>query len=441
MSQRRSYVAAAQVGEDDLRRGRDGGRDRPAARDVHALRRRRRTAGRRCAQLPVPTRAAAAAAVGGTVYVVGGHDAGREHACASGPGTASGWRGAGAAAGAALQPRGGRGRRSVYVLGGFDGRPGARATSSSTTRAPTAGAARPPLPRPNHAFGAVAFGGEIWVIGGRRGEEVLREVLDPRSAHAGAGGAARRCRSRWSSSARPSSATRSTRSGSRPTRSTTQRPGRWREGPTPAVTRHAPRGLRRRAARSTRSAAARPRSATARSSSGSTSSCMELVRWRTRTMPARGPVGNTRSIGLSILWAIRDASGLYVLVWTYRTQDGDQALLRQADHRRRARTRDRARDQPPSPTSSCRPRSGTCTRSVDGGTSPVSAMRRGSGCCSDRRHVHLVLQGAGSAEPLLGVEGRDELEPAGATSPRCLAITMRCTSFVPSPISRIFWSR
>ncbi len=25
--------------------------------------------------------------------------------------------------------------------------------------------------------------------------------------------------------------------------------------------------------------------------------------------------------------------------------------------------------------------------------------------------------------------------------PRCLAITIRCTSFVPSPISRIFWSR
>ena len=26
-------------------------------------------------------------------------------------------------------------------------------------------------------------------------------------------------------------------------------------------------------------------------------------------------------------------------------------------------------------------------------------------------------------------------------SPRCRAITMRCTSLVPSPISRIFWSR
>ena len=36
--------------------------------------------------------------------------------------------------------------------------------------------------------------------------------------------------------------------------------------------------------------------------------------------PARGPVGNTRSIGLSILWAILTL-GIYTLVWTYRTQE------------------------------------------------------------------------------------------------------------------------
>jgi Domain of unknown function (DUF4234) len=34
----------------------------------------------------------------------------------------------------------------------------------------------------------------------------------------------------------------------------------------------------------------------------------------------RGPVGNTRSIGLSILWTILTL-GIYTLVWTYRTQD------------------------------------------------------------------------------------------------------------------------
>lgn len=49
-----------------------------------------------------------------------------------------------------------------------------------------------------------------------------------------------------------------------------------------------------------------------------------VVRMGDATTPvlgmARGPVGNTRSIGLSILWAILTL-GIYVLVWTYRTQE------------------------------------------------------------------------------------------------------------------------
>jgi hypothetical protein len=45
------------------------------------------------------------------------------------------------------------------------------------------------LPRPVHAFGAVVFRGEIWVIGGRRGAEQLREVwiFDPRTSRWRAG--------------------------------------------------------------------------------------------------------------------------------------------------------------------------------------------------------------------------------------------------------------
>jgi len=34
----------------------------------------------------------------------------------------------------------------------------------------------------------------------------------------------------------------------------------------------------------------------------------------------RGPVGNTRSIGLSILWAVLTL-GIYSLIWTYKTQE------------------------------------------------------------------------------------------------------------------------
>ena len=34
----------------------------------------------------------------------------------------------------------------------------------------------------------------------------------------------------------------------------------------------------------------------------------------------RGPVGNTRSIGLSILWAVLTL-GIYTFIWTYKTQE------------------------------------------------------------------------------------------------------------------------
>ena len=45
---------------------------------------------------------------------------------------------------------------------------------------------------------------------------------------------------------------------------------------------------------------------------------------------------------------------------------------------------------------------------------------------------------AAAAAVFLEVTGAGA-QPSGR--PRCFAITMRCTSFVPSPISRIFWSR
>ena len=34
----------------------------------------------------------------------------------------------------------------------------------------------------------------------------------------------------------------------------------------------------------------------------------------------RGPVGNRRSIGLSILWAVLTL-GIYTIIWTYKTQE------------------------------------------------------------------------------------------------------------------------
>jgi hypothetical protein len=92
------------------------------------------------------------------------------------------------------------------------------------------------LPRPTHAFGVVAYEGELWVIGGRRSEEILREVtiFDPQTREwrdgprlpepmelVGAAVAGDDIHAVWES-------TYQVFDGSR-----------WRRGPSPLVTRHA----------------------------------------------------------------------------------------------------------------------------------------------------------------------------------------------------------
>jgi hypothetical protein len=89
-----------------------------------------------------------------------------------------------------------------------------------------------------HAFGALAFGDELWVLGGRRGESVLREVwiLDPDSLRwrrgpalprgmelLGADSSGGEIHAVWESVYQVYDA----------------ESGRWRDGPTPLVTRHA----------------------------------------------------------------------------------------------------------------------------------------------------------------------------------------------------------
>jgi hypothetical protein len=53
---------------------------------------------------------------------------------------------------------------------------------------------------------------------------------------------------------------------------------------------------------------------------------------------------------------------------------------------------------------------------------------------------HLGGRQRPAPEQSLSFEQRP-VELAAAQSPRCRAITIRCTSFVPSPISSTFWSR
>jgi N-acetylneuraminic acid mutarotase len=176
MAQRRSYIAAAQVGQDIYAAGGMVGetgrplatfqRFDPATNSWTGLDR-----------LPAPVAAAAAAALGSTIYVTGGQ--GEERVSGKQVWAYDtqdpGWR----AVASLPAPRfnhsavalGGK----LYVLGGFSGGQehdevyayeAARDVWKLVTH----------LPRAMHAFGAVAFRDEIWAIGGRHGEQLLRDV-------------------------------------------------------------------------------------------------------------------------------------------------------------------------------------------------------------------------------------------------------------------------
>jgi hypothetical protein len=182
MSQRRSYVAAAEL--DGLIYA-AGGMVGESGRFLDVFQRFDPSANSwtTLPRLPELVRAGAGAALGGAVYVVGGQTpdgpSGRTYAFDVDRGV---WE----ERAPLPEPRfnhalvaldGG-----IYALGGFAG-----TTEQDDVFAYDPAAdrwtERAPLPRRNHAFGAVAFRGELWTIGGRRGDEILREVwiYDPRA--------------------------------------------------------------------------------------------------------------------------------------------------------------------------------------------------------------------------------------------------------------------
>jgi Kelch motif len=183
MSSRRSYIAAAEVaGEIYVAGGMVGETGRPLATfqryDPAA------DSWTTLSRLPVATRAAAAAAVDGVVYVIGG-------TTPDGNTTAVwAWNGDEWERKASLpEPRFNHAAVAVgsqiWVLGGFAG--GAEHDEVFVYDTENDGWRRSqPLPRPNHAFGALALGDEIWILGGRRGDEILSEVWI--FATAGSGG-------------------------------------------------------------------------------------------------------------------------------------------------------------------------------------------------------------------------------------------------------------
>ena len=127
-------------------------------------------------QLPEATRAAAAAAVDGVVYVVGGTTpAGNTRAVRAWDGKA--WRPKAPLPSARFNHAAVAVGDRIWVLGGFAK---ARAPGRLRLRHP----GRPveprdrPLPRPSRTFSAVALG-KIWLLGGRRGADPARG-RDPR---------------------------------------------------------------------------------------------------------------------------------------------------------------------------------------------------------------------------------------------------------------------
>jgi N-acetylneuraminic acid mutarotase len=236
MPQRRSYIAAARVGRFIYTAGgMVGDTGRPLATFTRYDTGSDRWTMR--AQLPVATRAAAAAAVDGVVYVIGGTTPeGNTAAVWAWDGRA--WRSRAPLPAPRFNHAAVALGKTIWVFGGFAGGSEHADVFAYDTRADRWRRASP-LPRPNHTFGAVAFGGEIWLIGGRRGERILREVwiLDPdgrgrwRPGPAlpramellGAAVSDRQIHAVWESVYQIYDAAT----------------GRWRQGPRPLVTRHA----------------------------------------------------------------------------------------------------------------------------------------------------------------------------------------------------------
>ncbi|MGH3044779.1 MAG: Kelch repeat-containing protein [Gaiellaceae bacterium] len=175
MSQRRSYIAQAEIGGQIYAAGgMVGETGRPL--DLLARYDPPTDSWETLHRLPEPVRAAAGAAVDGTLYVIGGttEDGNTADVNAYDPETDR-W----APRAPLPEPRfnhaavelGGK----IYVLGGYlEGQE--RRDVFVYDPAADSWTEGPELPIPNHAFDAVAVDGEIWMIGGRSGDEVLRDV-------------------------------------------------------------------------------------------------------------------------------------------------------------------------------------------------------------------------------------------------------------------------
>jgi N-acetylneuraminic acid mutarotase len=183
MSQRRSYVSAAELGGKIYAAG---GMVGETGRFLSVFQRfdPRANSWTTLPRLPEPVRAGVGAALDGKIYVIGG----QTESAGTGPQVYAYDVSAGRWERRAPLPAprfnmaaavlGGR----IYAMGGFS-RTSERAEVFVYEPAKDSWSRGTALPLPNHTFGAVVFRGEIWALGGRRGDKVLRDVwiYDPRT--------------------------------------------------------------------------------------------------------------------------------------------------------------------------------------------------------------------------------------------------------------------
>jgi hypothetical protein len=175
MSQRRSYVAAATIGDKIYAAG---GMVGETGRPLDLLARYDPDADswETLHSMPEAVRAGAAVAVDGVLYVIGGTTAdGNSRAMYAYDPATDEW----SERAPLPEPRFNHSALAldgkVYVLGGFhegEERDDVFVYDPATDQ----WSEGPSLPFANHAFDAVPFRGEIWMIGGRRDDEILRDV-------------------------------------------------------------------------------------------------------------------------------------------------------------------------------------------------------------------------------------------------------------------------
>ena len=175
MSQRRSYVAAAEIGGQVYAAG---GMVGETGRPLDLLARYDPVADswETLQRMPEAVRAGAAAALDGVLYVIGGSTVeGTSSAVYAYDPATDGW----SERASLPEPRFNHSAVAldgkIYVLGGFN-EGEERQEVYVYDPATDTWSDGPSLPFPNHAFDAVAFHDEIWMIGGRRGEDVLSDV-------------------------------------------------------------------------------------------------------------------------------------------------------------------------------------------------------------------------------------------------------------------------